>query len=247
MAPIHEPASDVEAEAHRQKTALLYRNSEIVLAVTIVNASLLAYVNTTLHASASFAIVWWSVLVSITAGRFLLARRFLAARPDATTAPMWCRRYIAGTALAAVAWSIGAIFFVWHAPDGARLFTALVVAGMVAGAVPTLSPVPAAFRTFTLPVLLPTAAAILLQADSALGWAFGSMILIFLAGVMLSARYLHEILDVSIRLGLTQGRLVAQLEQARDAAEASLAERKRAEVTLEASEQRSRIILQHSP
>ena len=247
MLPDATPAPDIEAESQRQKTALLYRNSEVVLGVTIVNASLLAYVNTTLHAVGGFAFVWWTILVIITAGRFLLTRRFRMAKPDAAAAPAWRRRYIAGTALAAATWAVGTVLFVWHAPDGARLFTGLVVAGMVAGAVPTLSPVPLAFRIFTLPVLLPLAAAILLQADSALGWAFGSMILIFMAGMMLSARYLHEMLDVSIRLGLTQGRLVKQLEQARDTAEAALTERKRTELTLQASEERSRIILQYSP
>ncbi len=241
------PASDVEAETQRQKTALLYRNSELVLGVTVINASFLAYVNTTLHASADVAFVWWAIFVIVTAGRYLLTRRFLAAKPDAAAAPAWRHRYIAGTALAAGSWSVGTILFVWHAPDGARLFTGLVMAGMVAGAVPALAPVPSAFRTFTLPVLIALAAAILLQADSVLGWAFGSMIIIFLGGMLLSARYLHEMLDVSIRLGLKQGRLVAQLEQARDAAEAALAERKRAEVTLQASEERSRIILQYSP
>ena len=241
------PASDIEAETQRQKTALLYRNSEIVLGVTIVNASLLAYVNNTLHASADVAFAWWAILVAISAGRYLLTRRFLATNPDAATAPAWRQRYMVGMALAAATWAVGSVLFVWHAPDGARLFTGLVVAGMVAGAVPTLAPVPAAFRAFTLPVLIPLATAILLQADSVLGWAFGSVTLIFLAGMLLSARYLHEILDVSIRLGLEQGRLVAQLEQARDVAEAALAERKRAEATLQASEERSRIILQYSP
>ena len=241
------PASDIEAETQRQKTALLYRNSEIVLGVTIVNASLLAYVNNTLHASADVAFAWWAILVAISAGRYPLTRRFLATNPDAATVPAWPQRYMVGMALAAATWAVGSVLFVWHAPDGARLFTGLVVAGMVAGAVPTLAPVPAAFRAFTLPVLIPLATAILLQADSVLGWAFGSVTLIFLAGMLLSARYLHEILDVSIRLGLEQGRLVAQLEQARDVAEAALAERKRAEATLQASEERSRIILQYSP
>jgi diguanylate cyclase (GGDEF)-like protein/PAS domain S-box-containing protein len=242
-----QPASDIEAEARRQKTALLYRNSRLVLGVTVVNASLLAYVNTTLQVTAGIALVWWCAIVAVSAGRYLMTLRFAAARPDAVAATAWRHRYIAGTALAAITWAAGTVMFVWHAPAGAQLFTGLVVAGMVAGAVPALAPVPAAFRTFMLPVLLTLAAAILVQADSVLGWAFGIMTLIFLAGVHLSARYLHETLDVSIRLGLEQGRLAGQLEQARDAAEAALAERKRAEVTLQASEERSRIILQHSP
>ena len=241
------PATDIEAETQRQKTALLYRNSEIVLGVTIVNASLLAYVNTTLHASAEAAFAWWCILVVISAGRYVLTRRFLAAKPAAAAAPAWRRRYIAGMALAAATWAAGAVLFVWHAPDGAELFTGLVVAGMVAGAVPTLAPVPAVFRTFTLLVIFPLAVAILLQADSALDWAFGLLSFIFLAAMLLSARYLHEVLDVSIRMGLEQGQLAAQLKQARDVAEAALAERKRAEVTLQVSEERSRIILQYAP
>jgi diguanylate cyclase (GGDEF)-like protein/PAS domain S-box-containing protein len=247
MSAARDPASVIEAEAQRQKTALLYHNSGIVLGVSVVNACVLAYVNTTLHASPQVALLWLSAVVIITAGRYLLTRRFVAASPDAAAAPAWRQRYITGTAAAAAAWSLGIVLFVWNAPDGERLFTGLVIAGMVAGAVPTLAPVPAAFRTFTLPVLLILAAASLLQADSALSWAFGSMIAIFLVAVLLSARYLHQTLDVSIRLGLKQGSLVAQFEQARDAAEAALVERKRTEATLQASEERSRIILQHSP
>src|SRR5258708_39500408 len=108
------PAPDVEAEAQRQKTALLYRNSEIVLGATIVNASLLAYVNTTLHASADVAFVWWCVFVIITAGRYLLTRRFLAAEPDAAAAPPLRPPYRPGIALAAATWGRGSVFFCGH-------------------------------------------------------------------------------------------------------------------------------------
>ena len=111
----------------------------------------------------------------------------------------------------------------WHAPDGARCFTGLVLCGMVAGAVPILAPVPAAFRAFALLVSLPMAAVILLQATSALHWAFGIVALVFLGAVLASGRYLHETLDASIRLGLEKGRLLQNLEQAGRAAEAALA------------------------
>jgi len=241
------PASDIEAETQRQKTALLYRNVGIAQLVNVVNASLLAYVNTTLHASASVAYVWWCLVCAITAGRYLLSRRFHAASPDAATAMTWRQRYLVSTAVAAVIWGAGAVFFMWNAPDGVRLFTGLVLAGMVAGAVPILAPVPAAFRIFTFLVLVPVSVVILLQANSAFDWAFGAMTLFFLAAVLTSARYLHQTLDVSIRLGLAQGRLVENLSLARDAAEAALAERKQAEVTLQASEERYRLILQYSP
>jgi len=52
------PAPDIEAEAQRQKTALLYRNSGVAQAVTVVNASLLAYVNGSLQAMPRAALAW---------------------------------------------------------------------------------------------------------------------------------------------------------------------------------------------
>jgi diguanylate cyclase (GGDEF)-like protein/PAS domain S-box-containing protein len=242
-----DPAREIEAEAQRQKTALLYRNAGIAQLINVVNASLLAYVNTTLHASASVAFAWWCVIVAISSARYLMARGFLSSHPDAAEAVIWRRRYIAATALSATTWGLGAVLFMWNAPDGARLLTGLVLSGMVAGAVPILAAVPAAFRTFTLPVLVPIALVIFLQANSALHWAFGIMTIVFLAAMVVSARYLHETLDVAIRLGLEKGRMVENLELARAAAEAALDERKQAEATLQASEERYRLILQHSP
>jgi len=215
-------ASHLEAEAQRQKTVLLYRNAGIAQLVTIVNAGLLAYVNATLLAPSGAALAWWCLVVVIAGGRYLLARRFMEAQPEAVAAIPWRRRYIGATALMAAAWGAGTVLFVWDAPDGARLFTGLVLSGMVAGAVPILGPVPAAFRTFALLLGVPLAAAIFLQANSPLHWAFASMSLVFLAAVLASARYLHQTLDVAMRLGLEKGHLLENLERARRASEAAL-------------------------
>lgn len=221
-----DPAPDIEAETQRQKTALLYRNSGIAQSVNAVNATLLAYVNVSLQAPARAAFVWWCAVVAIAAVRYLLARRFLAARPDAGTAPTWRRRYIGATATIGVAWAAGTVLFMWNASDGAFLFTGLVLCGMVAGAVPLLAPVPAAFVTYATLLGVPMVTTVLLQADSALRWAFGIMGLVFLAAVVAGARYLNETLAVAIRLGLEQGRLAESLEHARHVAETALAERK---------------------
>lgn len=205
--------SDVEAEAQRQKTVLLNRNAGIALWATIVNAGLVAYVNATLHTAVGVAFAWWVLITLIAAGRYLLARRFRAARPEAITAMTWRRRYIGATAMMAAAWGAGTVLFMWQAPVVAQLFTGLVLSGMVAGALPILAPVPSAFRIFALLVTIPMSAAILLQADSPLHWAFGALTLIFLLVVLASARYLHQTLDVSIRQGLELQQHRSQLEQ----------------------------------
>ena len=237
----------IDAEAGRQKTALLFRNVDIAFWVTVINASLLAVVNAHLHTPVEAALMWWCAIVVVTGARYLLAKRFRAATPSAASSVNWRNTYITGTAVAAVVWGAGAVLFVWNAPDGARFFTGMVLAGMVAGAVPILAPVPKAFLIFAFPVVVPLAVAVLWHATSSLDWAFGSMTIVFLAAVLASARYLHETLDVAIRLGLNQGHLVEDLERARNAAELALAEREQTEATLRASEERYRLILQHSP
>ncbi|MBI5069126.1 MAG: diguanylate cyclase [Deltaproteobacteria bacterium] len=219
MAHQADPFPEIEAEAERQKTALLYRSAGIAQSVTVVNATLLAAVNASLHASPSAALAWWSLAVAIAAARWVLARRFRAARPDAVAAAAWRRSYVRVTALSAVTWGTGGVLFMWNAPDGARLFSGLVLSGMVAGAVPLLAPVPAAFRAFALLVGVPMSTVVLLQARSPLHWSFGAMGFIFLAAVLASARYLHETLDTAIRLGLEEGRLEEAARRERDFAE----------------------------
>lgn len=247
MSSYANPASEIEAEAQRQKTALLYRNAGIAFGVNVVNASLLAFVNASLHISVGVALIWWGLITAIAAGRYLLARRFLGARPDAMSATAWRRRYIVATALAAATWGAGSVLFMWRAPDSALLFSGLVLGGMVAGAVPVLAPVPLAFRSFALPMLVPVTLIIFLQANSALHWAFGSVTIVFLAAVLMSARYLHETIDAAVRRGLEQRALVDDLQRARDTAEDALRERELAEATLQASEERYRLFLQYSP
>jgi len=212
---------DIDPQAQQLKTALLYRNAGLAQVVTVINGTLLAWVNGVLHASAIQVLIWWSCIVAIALGRYLLARHFVASQPDPVASVLWRQRYTFATALAGATWGAGIFLFIWNAPDEARLFTGLVLSGMVAGAVPILSPVLVTFRIFALLVIVPMAAAILLQAHTALHWAFGAMSLVFLAAVMESARYLHQTLDVSIHLGLEKDALVNNLERARQDAEAA--------------------------
>ncbi len=199
--------SDIEAQAERQKTALLYRNAGIAQSVTVANATLMAGVNVSLQASAGAAFIWWCMVIAVATGRYLLARRFAAKAPNAAEAMTWRRRYIGGTAMMAATWGAGAVLFMWKAPDSSLLFSGLVLVGMVAGAIPLLAPVPAAFLVFSTLVNVPMAVVVLLQAHSALQWTFGTMSIVFLFAMLASARYLHETLDAAIRLGLEQGQL----------------------------------------
>ena len=200
------------------QTALLYRNAGLGQAVTAVNASILSY------AAAQFlsigpVLLWWGTIIAVAAFRYALARRFLAVPVERRDSGLWCRYYVNSATFAGVVWGCGGLFFSWDAPDALRFFTALVMAGMVAGAVPVLAPVEKSFRFYAIPIVIPLAMVAFLQATSTLHWIFACVALLFLYSVLQSAAYLNQTLTESIRLSQEMRDLAANLEQARVAAE----------------------------
>jgi signal transduction histidine kinase len=208
----------VEQVILASKTALLYGNALLGQIATIVNASLMAWV---LAADLPTGVVlgWWTIITVVALARLALARAYRAARPDAAGTAPWFRRYLIGVGAAGMVWGGGALLFMLSVNIDERLFVGFVAAGMVAGSVPMLSPVFAAFGLFAVPVVVPVAIGALWPATSLLDWVFGGMAVIFLIAVMKSARTMHDTLDASLRLAHEKSRLVAELEQARLAAE----------------------------
>ena len=207
----------VEQAILASKTALLYGNALLGQIATIVNASLMAWVLAG-GLPTGVAAGWWAIITIVAVGRLLLARAYRAARPDDAAAP-WFRRYLIGVGVAGLVWGGGALLFMLNGGIEERLFVAFVAAGTVAGAVPMLSPVFAAFGLFAVPIVVPVAVGALWPATSLIDWAFGVMAVIFLIAVMKSARAMHDTLDGSLRLAHEKSRLVAELDQARLAAE----------------------------
>ena len=220
--------SAVHRETERQKTVLLYRNALPAQLLNLVNGALFAYAQEALGAAPTVVASWWLCLAALSAGRYLLIRRFLAANPDGWEAPAWRRRYIASTTAAALIWGSATALFMWHGSDAALLFTCIVLSGTAAGALAILSSVTAAFRTYAVVIMAPMSAVILLQASTPMYWALGMLVLIFLAALLIGARHLHQTLDSAIRLGIEKGNLAASLDQARLVAETSLVERRQA-------------------
>jgi len=206
-------AADMEAEAQRQMTELLYRNAGVAMSVNIAIGGLVAYVNFLFGISASALFFWWCTVVATTTVRYQLARRFRAMQRNAAEATVWRLRYLVCTALVASAWGIGSTLILWSAPDRSLLFTALILSGMVAGAIPILGAVPAAFNMFALLLCVPITVRCLLYPDSTLLQVFGLMSLIFLPAMIFSGRFLHQSLALAIRRGLENSILAANLAE----------------------------------
>jgi hypothetical protein len=212
---------DVEAEVQRQLTALLYRNAAVGLAVNLVTGALLAYVNAATHFPPAWAIGWWACVATMAWGRFALSLRFRAATPEAQHNTAWRRYYVVVTASIALVWGLGAWAFMWNAPDGARFFTGLLAAGMVAGSVTVLAPVLLAFWLFSLLISVPIVGVLTWQAHSVLDIGFALLAVVMNVAMFSGARYLHDTLRASLRLGLEQSHMAEALEKSREAAESA--------------------------
>jgi signal transduction histidine kinase len=216
-----EPAGgqdDDNPEVERGKTRLLFRNAGVGQAVTVANASILLFIleNTLAHV---WALGWWLMAVGVAAARYLLARKFSAASEQRQHEPFWRRQALNGAWLAGVVWGLGAIGFMLAEQGAGRMFAALVMSGMVAGAVPILSAVPAAFRAYALPIVLCVVLTPLIDYRSQSDILLVMVSVIFLLAMLRSARYFHDSLDQSLRAEIAMRGVAQRLEQARATAE----------------------------
>jgi PAS domain S-box-containing protein len=138
-----------------------------------------------------------------------------------------------GAAFASALWSIGGIGFMLADPAGARLFFALMMAGMISGAVATLAAIPNAFRVFALPIAVSIIATALLDAHGTQDYLLAFAVAMYLPVLLRSARNLHDSLDETIRSELRMRHLAEELTTTSNA--------------LRASEARLSMLLEHDP
>lgn len=199
---------------------LLYRNLRPAQIVALLNASLLAWVAYP-QSSALLLGAWWLLATLTAVGRILLAGRYfncdVAQRNDQPA--RWRRRARLGAAASGLIWAAGAWLLMRLGDTTLQLFMALVMAGMVAGAVPVLAADRLSFRAYAWPIGLTVLFCVI--GPDPLHIAFSAMTLIFMLMLTRSADYFHDTLHDGLRLEHEKNDLVANLEQAREIAEQS--------------------------
>ncbi|MBP1772866.1 MAG: sensor histidine kinase response regulator, and Hpt [Holophagaceae bacterium] len=215
--PLMEAASPWISDAvEARTTALLYENVALAQGVAAVLAILLAVACGGRHPAAAAA--WVAAVLAHALVRVLLARGFRTRDTSRQDDPVWRRRAIAGVAASGLLWAGGAVLFMGGAPLAQQSLTALVVAGMVAGAVAALGAVPAAFLAFAVPAVGAVFLCALLQARDITGWAIAAASGIFLPAVFRSSRRFARVMAEAIRLGHEQQLMNEALLAARDQA-----------------------------
>ena len=197
-----------------EQIKLLYQQAPKALAVTLVIAAALAFIFWN-HVAGEWIIGWLAAIYLLTFTRFLLIRSYFRKNPTASESAAWGRWFFISILFSGVFWGVaGSIFFI----DGSathQLFLAYLLAGIIAGAMATLSSYRGAFLAFSIPVVIPfTYQVITHGSDTHLAIALTYLLFVFAMGSI--SHRLHKTVTESLKFRFDNFDLLKRLIQARN-------------------------------
>lgn len=200
-------ADDLQAEQIR----LLYRNTTLAQIVTLLNAVLLAAIQST--ALGLLAVIpWFALLTAVSLSRVVLAAAYHHAAPDHRQTAFWRNLYCLGAALGGAAW--GASSFMLFTPDSFahQIFLAFVLSGMLAGAIGIMGSWFPAFALFSILIAAPTVIRFTMV-DEGMHYAMAWMTFVFMVAMLIVAQRVNSAIVESLRLRFENRKLIDELEQ----------------------------------
>lgn len=185
----------------REQLTYLCQQSPISLGVNLLNGLILSTVQWQIIDHLVIT-AWLAGVVLVTAGRYGLLRAYRKAADSETFDPnCWAGYFRLGACTSGLIWGAGGWFLFPSHSMSHQIFLSLMIGGMIAGALPLLSPLRGAYVCFILPALAPLTAQMFLQGDS-IHMMMGLMGLIFGTAMLSSATRIQAVLAESIDLRL---------------------------------------------
>lgn len=209
--------------SHEQVRLLYERLWQPVLSSVLAACLLVAAMSSILSTSLLFG--WLAAMLTVSAGRLWLAWHYQRQPAHQRQRRRWLFRFAWGTGIAGLLWGVAGLTMFTTDHHGQLAALTIVLTGIAAGGVTTLSSVAWMAPLFVLPTLLPLLGQLLLQSSS-LSWLLAAMVMLFLGLVLVINRRLHRTISDNIALRL----IVSSREQ-----------------QLRISEARYRAIFRHTP
>jgi PAS domain S-box-containing protein len=189
----------------------LYEHTVFGSVATLINGTVLVFVLR--HRVSSLKLSLWlcaAILISLL--RLSLYRSYHKNTLSQRETARWKNFFIASLFFAGLLWGAAAIFL--YPPDaiGHQAFIALVIGGMVAGAVGSFTSVLTAFYLFSIPALAPITVRFFLQGTE-IHFAMGCMALLFLLIMSMMASRTHKEYINLLSLKFENSGLVGALRQ----------------------------------
>jgi diguanylate cyclase (GGDEF)-like protein/PAS domain S-box-containing protein len=242
LAP-NQPAAGATRDEYllREQVRLLYDHALLSQLVALLNAGILVYILWPVVGRLGL-LAWLACMVTLCLLRLQGSRAFVRAMPAPHQVRRWRNRFLAGAAASGLLWGAAGLFLFPEHSLPHQVFVSFVIAGMIAGAVGTLSAVTWAFALFAVPALLPIVLQFLLHAGE-LGFSMSFMAVLYGLAMAAVARHVNLTIRESLALSQRNGELVEVLTAANAHAEQlnrelhdEIAERRDTEGALRASE-----------
>jgi len=243
------PVEDHAAEMLAARVGMLYDQAAKGFLATLVAAAVLAFL---LVEQLDYTRVtsWLLAVVFIIAARYATLVAYRRTRPGPGEAARWMQRFSVGTFFSGLAWGIAGVLLFPPESIPHQAFLALILAGLVAGAVPVLALSLRTLAAFTVLCLTPAMLQFLAQ-ETDIQRAMGLMFVVYMVFMLSVAWRINQSMTRSLQLGFENIHLVDYLRSAKDASEqlneglkAEINERRKIETALqqakEEAEQASR-------
>ncbi|WP_310446660.1 sensor domain-containing diguanylate cyclase [Thiobacillus sp.] len=124
-------------------------------------------------------LTWSGLLIAVTGARFLTLQAFRNAAPRSESdLASWTKYFLAGACAAGVVWGLSGMLLFDPGSFPHQVVLAFVLGGMMAGAVPLLSPVSHAYWCFAIPIVVPISIRMMWMGDR-IHLVMGLMMVIF--------------------------------------------------------------------
>ena len=162
--------------------------------------------------------IWLVIQISMSVGRIILFRFYRSHACNDTTTYNWLNFHFFAVMLSGIVWASGSIIYFKQDDPVVCFFIAMIIAGVVSGALPNLAPHFASFSVFAAPMLLVFAVRNLV-AGKVEFYVLAALTILFAGVLISSARFFNRILLDTFRLNIEKDSLVENLKLERTAAE----------------------------
>ncbi|NYS77819.1 MULTISPECIES: diguanylate cyclase [Halomonadaceae] len=196
---------------HSEKVRLLYDNLwQPVLSSVLAGVLLVAAMWPVVPSW--ILLTWLAVLTFVSLARLVLAYYFRRLPAQQQQRRRWLHRFSIGAIAAGCVWGSGGVFLFAGENHGQVAALSIVLAGIAAGGITTLSAVWWVSLGFVLPIILPLLVQFLLLGSS-LAILIGAMLSLFLGLIITTSRRLSRIIHDNIALRVSMSAREVQLQE----------------------------------
>jgi signal transduction histidine kinase/CheY-like chemotaxis protein len=195
----------------------LYASADVSVAVTILAATLLAYLQWKV-VSQTVVTWWWIYSIAVAIARYAVALSYRRAAPAGAGIGKWRTAFSVFAGLAGSGWGAAGLFLYPETQLINQVFLIFVVGGMMLGAASLLAPRPEAFLAFLIPAGVPPTVRLLLQGDQA-HLAMALLAGVFTLATLITTARIYCTIESSISLQFENRDLVEDLQAAKNQTE----------------------------